>query len=505
MSSITPLSLPLKLCAAALILNSTYAWGATYYLATTGNDSNACATAQSSNTPKKTFSSAWGCLTPGDTLIVADGTYTSASPPSGKAGSAGSVITVLAASDGGAILSGGLTLKNNSYLAFEGFKIVSTGASLSAGSAGTGLVTHHVTFRRCGFTTTSTNEDGGVIIYDGTHHMLFEDFWAWGGGRYTFHVYGWTGGNNPNTTADYNTFRRGVIRQGPSDSSSGHPEASMVFYNSSYNIVENVIALDGQQNSDSSNTAFYLTSHAPPPPGSVGNKYYGVIALNNLGNGLHMDSNEGSSTANTEVRDSVFWGNRGGYGVLFYNTTKNCDNSVIDHVTVGGTINPITGIYNLSCNKVTITSSISMQSGVGIKNTGSIALADYNDVYSNNNGNYSGLSAGAHSYTTNPQLKYITRVEDGTVCKGGGAGGTNCGANVTKRYQDGILTSTDLWPWPYEARIKKEMCTDAGFTTGFCAKLSLTEYVWTYLGYSNPNPGIGTLSAPLNLTIKPDQ
>ncbi len=57
---------------------------ATYYLSTSGSDGNSCAASQSAGTPKATFSSAWGCLSAGDTLVVADGTHTSTSPRPGR-------------------------------------------------------------------------------------------------------------------------------------------------------------------------------------------------------------------------------------------------------------------------------------------------------------------------------------------------------------------------------------------------------------------------------------
>src|SRR5574343_105431 len=293
------------LCICTVVLTCTCAFGATYYLATTaGTDSNSGTAAQSSATPKKSFGAAWGCLSAGDTLVVANGTYTSASPASGKGGAAGNMIMVRAASDGGAIISGGLTLANNSYLEFQGFKITSTGYPLDAHSAGAGLVTHHITFRRCGFNTSSTSEYGGISVSDGTHHLLFEDFWVWGGGRYAMSFYGGDGGSPPNTTCDYNTLRRGVIRQGPADSSPGNPEAGLALYYSSYNTIENVIVLDGNQNSDSSNAAFYLTSHAPVTgsTGSNNNNFYGCMAINNTGTGYYMDfSNDGGTGSNNGI------------------------------------------------------------------------------------------------------------------------------------------------------------------------------------------------------------
>src|SRR5262245_11535375 len=54
------------------------ATAATYYVSTTGSNSNSCATAQTITTPKRTVSGSSGgvsCLQPGDTLYVRAGTY----------------------------------------------------------------------------------------------------------------------------------------------------------------------------------------------------------------------------------------------------------------------------------------------------------------------------------------------------------------------------------------------------------------------------------------------
>src|SRR5215471_4985169 len=51
------------------------AQGATYYVATTGSNSNSCNSAQSQSTPKLTINAGAGCLAAGDTLIVKAGTY----------------------------------------------------------------------------------------------------------------------------------------------------------------------------------------------------------------------------------------------------------------------------------------------------------------------------------------------------------------------------------------------------------------------------------------------
>ena len=65
-----------------------------YYVAPTGSNAHSCRAAQSASTPKQTFASAWGCLSPGDVLIVRSGIYSQEiTPPPGKAGTAAKPIT----------------------------------------------------------------------------------------------------------------------------------------------------------------------------------------------------------------------------------------------------------------------------------------------------------------------------------------------------------------------------------------------------------------------------
>src|SRR5215831_13853034 len=58
-----------------LTLFPVIAHGATYYVATTGSDSNSCRSAQSQSAPKLTINAGIGCLSAGDTLIVKQGIY----------------------------------------------------------------------------------------------------------------------------------------------------------------------------------------------------------------------------------------------------------------------------------------------------------------------------------------------------------------------------------------------------------------------------------------------
>lgn len=66
------------LIAICVLMWASAAHAATYYVATNGDNSRSCATAQNINFPKQTLNNAVGCLTPGDTLLVRAGTYTEA-------------------------------------------------------------------------------------------------------------------------------------------------------------------------------------------------------------------------------------------------------------------------------------------------------------------------------------------------------------------------------------------------------------------------------------------
>lgn len=454
---------------------------ATYYVTVGGSDGSTCAQAQSLATAKASLASAWGCLSAGDTLLVGDGSYADASPPADKAGMPGAPITVQAMNDGGARLTGGVAFRGNSYLRLTGFAIVGDGSAVDVVSNGTGKVSHHLEFRRIGFSCTDTTLNDGACfgLSDGTHHVLLEDSWGWGGGRYTVLAYGGPGGSPPNTSCDSNTFRRLVLRMGPSTSTGGNPQAALALYYASNNLVENVIAVDGKPASDSSNAAFYLTTHAAPP-NLDGNKFYGVIALHNTGTGWYLDHN--GSGSNNELHDSVFWDNAEGVALYAAGT---CAANTVDHVTVGK--NNGDGLYN-GCTATTVRSSIfTRNTGDGLhQGSQGSSTANWNDFFQNAGATG---SAGANDLTNDPGLVYIARTEPGTPCKGMGQGGTDCGADVTVRYEDGVRTTTSLWPWPHEARIQADMCVGAGITTGFCAKTSITEYVWTYLGGTNPYAG----------------
>jgi len=264
-------------------------------------------------------------------------------------------------------------------------------------------------------------------------------------------------------------------------------------------VIENVIVVDSVPASDSSNSGFYLTGHAPPPDAD-GNKFLGIIALNNKGIGFYLDC-PGAVCNGNQLHDAVIWGTAEYTSAILGGT---CTGFLIDHSTLA-TAGRGDGYRNDACSGATITNTaVYGNKGFGLTQggTGSTS-ANHNGYFNNLSGARNNISAGTGDLTSNPGFLYITRIEASSPYHGAGTTG-DIGANVVKRYQDGVLTSVDLWPWPNETRIKKDMCTDAGVSTGFCGSSSLTSYVWSYLG--NPNPYSGTTppnppAAPGNVRI----
>lgn len=446
--------------------------GPTYYLAVNGSDTAAGTAAA----PWKTFAKAWTVLKAGDTLVVGDGTYTgTVQPPAGKSGAAGAEIVVRAANPGAAKLPP-MLFKGNAYITVQGFRVLGTSSAIGIASNGKGLQSHHLTFREIGFDCTpGTLNDGACFgLGDGTHHVLLEDSWGWGGGRYTILCYGGPGGNPPNLGCDDNTFRRVVIRMGPAKSSSGNPQAALGLYYASRNLVENFVALDGVPASNSSNAAIYITGHAPPP-NADGNRFFGVVAVNHKGAGLYVDC-PGAVCNGTEVRDSVFWATQGGVSLGGgTGAGDSCKSVVVDHVTVGRS--SLAGYDAYACTAALTNSALyANQFGAYQANAGT-TTAHHVGYFGNVQGARNNIAAGAGDLASDPGFVSALRIEAGSPYKGAGSSG-DIGANVVNRYVDGVLTATALFPWPNEARIKAEMC--ASVTTGFCASISLSAYLASF-------------------------
>jgi hypothetical protein len=123
-----------------LFVSVSSADAATYYVATTGSDSNSCSQAQNQSTPKRTINNAKNCLSAGSTLIIGSGTYAESitSVPAGTSWT--NAVTFRAATPLGVIIrpnaptTGPLDLQsaNYHYVVFDGFIFDGTNADFQA-------------------------------------------------------------------------------------------------------------------------------------------------------------------------------------------------------------------------------------------------------------------------------------------------------------------------------------------------------------------------------------
>jgi hypothetical protein len=456
----------------------------TYRLSTTGSDSNSCTAAKSAATAKKTLSSVAGCLTAGDTLVIAAGTYAGSSNAVGvlPSGSAGKYITVQAETDGAVIFTAGVSLSSRSYLTFVGLRFNNTDAEKA-------LDGDHLRFLRCAFQGGAAS--GNVVnVGIGGSYILLEDCWVFGtGGRYKVMVY----------RANHIVLRRVVVRDDAGWSvNASDPEAGIAVYESSYVSLQNCIAVDFDLSTYASTYTgpYYLTGHAGNPSSS-NCEYLGNLALNYKGGGLYVDTDDGGT--NLVIRDMVFY--KGEVGLAASNTSIPM---TAQRLTVGSQ-GSNQGVVNWSRNSMTVSDSVIFDTGASAQG----ASVSYTNTYNPSDLSGTGIT---HLNPRTNGLLYLPRIEVGSALKTGGASNGQRGAQIVSRVgasgtvhgESGFNTDTGtaLWPWPNEARIKQEMCSDVGVTRGFCSSSSLSYYIMNQLGNGNPySSGTSAPAAPSNVKV----
>jgi hypothetical protein len=305
----------------------------------------------------------------------------------------------------------------------------------------------------------------------GAQYVLLEDCWVHGfGGRYKILVY----------NSDSIVLRRVVVRHdGRNPITDSNPMADITVYDSSNVEVQNAIALDDVQgeNTNTYVAAFYNVCNGTTSTPNAHHVWRGSIVIDPAG---YLMGTEGQCSTTTLVAtDLVLAG--GSYGVSQLRATG----ARYERLTIVAPGNDGFGIFGGSATVAdSIVANADGRAYNGITPTSSVA-------YNNSGGNSGGTVL--NPFTNG--LLYLPRIEAGSTLAGGGAGGQR-GAQIVKRIgEPGTLygepgydatTTAELWPFPNEARIKQEMCTDPGVTRGFCSAPSLTDYIMSYLGNGNP-------------------
>ncbi|MBI3546946.1 MAG: right-handed parallel beta-helix repeat-containing protein [Gammaproteobacteria bacterium] len=488
-------------------LSVTYSSGAistpvtrtTFYLAPNGNDS--ANTGKSLSSPWKTFSKAFTNMKAGDELILLDGAYSesagtgyisylgnaSAQPPSGT--NISNMTYVHALNPGNVVIQGGLFIgrstRKDSFIKIQGITFEGGGDLYN---------TSYVTVKDCGFHGAfgiGTNDHDYGNDYD-----LIEDVWIWAQNERIIAI---------NYRASHNVWRRVLVRGDGCGTSacsgSGNPNVGITVYNSTDVSLQNVIVVDRILGGGSPYADFAVAQHDPGPIFGRA-EWLGTLSLNSPDNGYYMEP-DAATDPSIKISNAVAWDAAGGG----FNIARNAPSGLLENLTAYGRGDDGVRVAPELTSGI-LRNVISTNSGhYGINSAYTLS---YVDVYSAAYGAYNQTSCSVACYTSNPRadgatpsLKYLTRIEAGSLLNGKGFGGADIGANILYRYgADGArfgdagyntLSSTSLWPWPNEDRIKREMC--AGTTRGFCATgqrlgnvgpVTLTTYIWEYLGSPIP-------------------
>jgi len=368
----------------------------------------------------------WPCADPGDTLILLDGRYTGGgsmiAPPAELKGLAGSPITVRALNDGKVHIDGQgvykpVELGYNDYFVIEGLNLSnSSDTVLSLCNSD-----YNIIRRVIGWDAADNNTQIFGIHY--SEHNLLEDCAGWGIARKIFSAS--QGGN-------YNTFRRCFGRWEGSHVVGPKCTFGLV-YNNHHNIYENCV---GTWDPISMKETYVLQDYYGKPWTGAGAGTYTNYKVQNpysifAGDGAYTDPALTPTGGQANVKM---------LGCIAY---------------ILPTVRPVTmfsGIFAANVDAFTIENSASlMQQPIRP------FLLSYNTSGTNNSlsaRNLTAAGATASYIHTNWNLSnflndqtepYVPQAYDGI------------GANIQKRYVDGVLTGENLWPWPMDQRIYDAM------------------------------------------------
>ena len=417
--------------------------------------------------PKKYLQSGYALLSPGDTLLVGPGTYANAkdeivTPP---AGTPSAWVTIRAAVDGTVTIPAALDLPagRNHYLRLEGLKFTGSTTKVINGN--------YVKVLRTAFNG-GPSEGNSVSVVIGTNDatpgasfILLEDCWVYGlGGRYKVLVY----------NATNIVLRRVVTRtDGGWSDTKGDPQADITVYDSRNVSVQNPIAIDGVPKIQADNymAAFLNALNETTSTPNANREWRGCLAI--LPTGWVMATEGLGSVSNQTVTDCASYG--GSFG---YSQVKG-DNVAYRRLTI---VNNGDNAFGLFGGSATLADTVVVNS----------AGAPFDGISPTNSPIYDSLAAAKAA-----GLMYLPRIESGFALASGGTGGGQRGANVVKRVgtsgslyaEPGYNTETteNLWPWPYEQRIKGDFAEVSA--RGFAgSSMSLTNYIWSLLGTASPIP-----------------
>jgi parallel beta-helix repeat protein len=299
---------------------------ATYYVATNGSNSNSCAQAQSTSTPKRNISGGSGgisCLSAGDTLYIRAGSYAEAIgnngtyPPSGTswtnpvtiAGYPGETVTLTGSGSGVVVFSTGIP---RSYLILDNLILDAINLSGPTVAFYIGTDSHHIRFQNGEIKNGwQVNVQGGASyleilnskihdagkgncaaladprcygFYMTGHDNLFEGNDVYNNSGYGFHIF-----NSGHTDVSNNIIRNNRIH----NNGLTNPQNS------------SGILLSSGSNNQAYNNLVYQNFQGLQ--GSLNYFFYNNTVYNNLNQGIVL----GATSSSAAVRNNIFYGNGG--------------------------------------------------------------------------------------------------------------------------------------------------------------------------------------------------
>lgn len=438
----------------------------TYYVAPSGGDD---ASDGSSGSPWASFAHAMTELGPGDTLILKDGTYheTLDVTPSGTPGSP---ITIRAENDGQAIVDGeGSRVPCQVFGSWSGTirrsDIVLEGLVCRNSDAHV-VWAHHgdrITLRRM---TAYNAGSGNVMVFNSAFStdVLMEDCAGWGSGRKPFQLYANSGS---------------ILRRcwGRFESHDQTPYTVFSVYASSDSIVESCVGTMLQSLPPAPGGNFEVKGvvvHSNSDGRTNNNKIYGNVIHNVREYPFDIVSEHFTVSGNHFANNVGIVDNplNPGYGHF----SQSAGNSLlVENMTLvgfhGGSgfffrVNP--GGYEADFDpRATLRNSIFLSGDWGLRIHDATGIAvdnSYNDFWGMATAIYrDDATAGVGEVNVDPGFDVATYgkgaylfVPPGSPLKIAGEGGAQMGAEVLYQYEDGVVTSTALWPWPMEDRILAE-------------------------------------------------
>lgn len=479
------------------------AFATAYYAAPTGSGVTC------SDIAPCTVTGAISKMSSGDTVILQDGTYTGdvnliseyavdgpILPPSGTAGN---FSTIRAEHVGLAIIDAeynhpavsniNTAPRKRDYVHFDGIHFKHGSGPLFQWYGDYAWISN------CGFEdgmpVASESELPIAFLAGGSSYGLIEDNWIWGKGRYGFYT-GPVDYNGTHVGTNHVIFRRNVVRI--DDVPSGWMSASLRFYGSDTNVMQNNIAIDGNFADGTEKHSF--ATGGSSSDGDINAAFYGNIALNQpLNSCLYTEKGSGTFP----VSNNICWGNDMGLFVsqdyvtaltvdMSYNTIG--QNTTIDlrrHYTP--TVNTT---HDLFFTK----SGASTFDGGAITTPEYLYLAASASAGTPTSGTPTTITTATQSTLNTAGFMYLPRLNTSSTLATATVGATvmyQIGGTGTFYGDTGwnTTTATHLWPYPNEAiwaaKMKAYTSSGPGGNRGFAAlsgstATPLTDYIWSFLG-----------------------